>query len=91
MARGFAMSNCRRSTAACSWAALCSRKNGTTIATIPVEADPRPRRKRAYTRVDWRWARNTTGTQATNLANSHGISMGWKTEAGWEPHGLGRL
>ncbi|RYD54904.1 MAG: Tat pathway signal protein [Sphingomonadales bacterium] len=40
-----------------------------------------------YRRVDWKWAqRSTTGTQARNLANSHGITMGWKPERGFETH-----
>lgn len=40
-----------------------------------------------YRRVDWQWAqRNTTGTQAKNLADSHAIAMGWKPERGWETH-----
>jgi len=53
----------------------------------PVEAEIRELAEKIYTRVDWRWAlRDTTGTQATNLPNSHGITMGWKPEAGWEPH-----
>ena len=49
-------------------------------------ADPRERRIRElaeaiYRRVDWRWAqRNTTGTEAGNLPNSHAIAMGWYPE-----------
>lgn len=40
-----------------------------------------------YRRVDWKWAqRNTTGTEAKNLAGSHGITMGWRPERGWETH-----
>ncbi|RYD68217.1 MAG: Tat pathway signal protein [Sphingomonadales bacterium] len=40
-----------------------------------------------YRRVDWKWAqRTTTNTQAANLANSHGITMGWKPERGFETH-----
>lgn len=53
----------------------------------PVETEIRDLAEKIYTRVDWTWAqRNRTGTQATNLANSHGIAMGWKPERGWEPH-----
>lgn len=52
-----------------------------------VEAEIRDLAEKIYARVDWRWAqRNATGTQATNLPNSHGITMGWKPEAGWESH-----
>jgi len=37
-----------------------------------------------YERVNWQWAqRNRTGTQAANLANSHGIVMGWTPEGGY--------
>ena len=53
----------------------------------PVEREIRTLAEKIYRRVDWTWAqRNRTGTQATNLANSHGITMGWKPERGWEPH-----
>lgn len=53
----------------------------------PVEAEIRDLTERIYRRVDWTWAqRNRTGTQARNLASSHGIAMGWKPERGWEPH-----
>lgn len=51
----------------------------------PVEAEIRDLAEKIYRRVEWDWAqRNTTGTQAINLANSHGIAMGWKPEIGWE-------
>ncbi len=50
----------------------------------PVEAEIRELAEKIYTRVEWDWAqRNTTGTQAINLKNSHGIVMGWKPESGW--------
>lgn len=53
----------------------------------PVEAEIRNLAERIYRRVDWTWAQRTaTGTQAKNLANSHGITMGWRPERGWEPH-----
>lgn len=53
----------------------------------PVEGEIRDLAEKIYTRVDWRWAqRNTTGTEATNLPNSHAITMGWKPEDGWETH-----
>ncbi|WP_106640102.1 glucoamylase family protein [Allosphingosinicella vermicomposti] len=54
--------------------------------------DPRERRIRdlaeaIYRRVDWTFVqRNRTGTQAANLPNSHGITMGWKPERGFETH-----
>ncbi len=51
----------------------------------PVEAEIRDLAEKIYRRVEWDWAqRNTTGTQASNLANSHGITMGWYPEKGWE-------
>lgn len=55
-------------------------------------ANPTERRIRElaewiYRRVDWTWAqRSNTGTQARNLADSHGITMGWRPERGWETH-----
>ena len=50
----------------------------------PVEAEIRALAEKIYTRVEWDWAqRNTTGTQAVNLTNSHGIAMGWKPEEGF--------
>ncbi|MDZ3832804.1 MAG: glucoamylase family protein [Sphingopyxis sp.] len=53
----------------------------------PVEAEIRDLAEKIYRRVEWNWAqRTTTGTQAQNLANSHGITMGWKPEKGWETH-----
>ena len=54
--------------------------------------DPRERRIRElaeaiYRRVDWKWAQRTsTGTQAKNLENSHGIAMGWHPERGFGTH-----
>jgi hypothetical protein len=54
--------------------------------------DPQERRIRElaeaiYRRVDWKWAqRNTTGTEAKNLANSHAIAMGWYPERGFGTH-----
>lgn len=51
----------------------------------PVEAEIRDLAEKIYRRVEWDWAqRNTTGTQAINLPDSHGITMGWKPEDGWE-------
>ncbi|RPF72169.1 glucoamylase family protein [Aurantiacibacter spongiae] len=53
----------------------------------PVEAQIRDLAERIYRRVEWDWAqRPATGTQADNLANSQGITMGWRPERGWEPH-----
>ncbi len=53
----------------------------------PVEAEIRELAEKIYRRVDWDWAqRPNTGTQAKNLANSHGITMGWRPERGWETH-----
>lgn len=50
----------------------------------PVEAEIRDLAEKIYRRVEWDWAqRNTTGTQAINLENSHGIAMGWDPEEGW--------
>lgn len=52
-----------------------------------VEAEIRDLAEKIYTRVDWRWAqRPNTGTRAANLADSHGITMGWRPERGWETH-----
>ncbi|QAY79919.1 Tat pathway signal protein [Sphingosinicella sp. BN140058] len=54
--------------------------------------DPREREIRdlaeaIYRRVDWTWAqRSNTGTKAANLPNSHGITMGWRPERGFETH-----
>lgn len=53
----------------------------------PVEAEIRDLAEKIYTRVDWTFVQRTnTGTQARNLANSHGITMGWKPEKGFETH-----
>ena len=53
----------------------------------PVEAEIRDLAEKIYTRVDWTFVqRNRTGTQALNLAGSHGITMGWKPEKGFETH-----
>ena len=53
----------------------------------PVEAEIRNLAEKIYTRVDWTFVQRTnTGTQARNLANSHGITMGWKPEKGFETH-----
>jgi hypothetical protein len=53
----------------------------------PVEAEIRDLAEKIYTRVDWTFVQRTrTGTQAANLANSHGITMGWKPEKGFETH-----
>ncbi|MBO6769160.1 MAG: Tat pathway signal protein [Erythrobacter sp.] len=50
-----------------------------------VEAEIRELAEKIYRRVEWDWAqRNTTGTEAINLANSHAITMGWYPEKGWE-------
>lgn len=50
----------------------------------PVEGEIRDLAERIYRRVEWDWAqRNTTGTQAINLEDSHGIAMGWEPEEGW--------
>lgn len=53
----------------------------------PVEAEIRDLADKIYARVDWTWAqRNRTGTEAANLPNSHGITMGWRPERGWETY-----
>jgi hypothetical protein len=53
----------------------------------PVEAEIRDLAEKIYGRVEWDWAqRSRTGTQAKNLANSHGITMGWRPERGFETH-----
>ena len=53
----------------------------------PREARIRELAEAIYRRVDWQWAqRNTTGTQAQNQRNSHGITMGWRPERGFETH-----
>lgn len=49
-----------------------------------VEAEIRELAEKIYRRVEWDWAqRSSTGTQAINLKDSHGIAMGWKPEEGW--------
>lgn len=53
----------------------------------PVEAEIRDLAEKIYTRVDWTFVQRTNiGTEARNLANSHGITMGWKPERGFETH-----
>lgn len=53
----------------------------------PVEAEIRDLAEKIYARVDWTFVQRTnTGTQAKNLEDSHGITMGWKPEAGFETH-----
>ncbi|MDE2436741.1 MAG: Tat pathway signal protein [Sphingomonadales bacterium] len=53
----------------------------------PVEAEIRDLGEKLYARIDWAWAQRTqTGTQAANLANSHGIVMGWSPESGFQTH-----
>jgi hypothetical protein len=53
----------------------------------PVEAEIRDLAEKIYIRVDWTFVqRNRTGTEARNLAGSHGITMGWKPEKGFETH-----
>lgn len=53
----------------------------------PVETEIRELAEKIYARVEWDWAqRNKTGTEANNLAGSHGITMGWKPEQGWESY-----
>ncbi len=53
----------------------------------PVEAEIRTLAEDIYRRVEWDWAQRTsTGTQAANLPNSHGITMGWRPEQGFESH-----
>lgn len=50
----------------------------------PLENEIRDLAEKIYRRVEWDWAqRNTTGTAAINLPNSHGIAMGWKPEEGF--------
>lgn len=51
------------------------------------ERDIRDLAEKLYRRADWTFfKRDLTGTQATNLPNSHGLSMGWRPERGYEPH-----
>lgn len=53
----------------------------------PVEAEIRDLAERIYTRVDWTFVQRTnTGTDAANHPGSHGITMGWKPEKGFETH-----
>lgn len=53
----------------------------------PVEAEIRDLAEKIYTRVDWTFVqRSRTGTEARNLASSHGITMGWTPEKGFETH-----
>ena len=53
----------------------------------PVETEIRSLAEDIYRRVEWDWAqRDRTGTQAANLPNSHGITMGWRPERGFESH-----
>jgi hypothetical protein len=53
----------------------------------PVEREIRDLAEKIYRRVDWTFAkRDLTGTQANNLAGSHGIAMGWKPESGFGSH-----
>ena len=53
----------------------------------PVEREIRDLAEKIYRRVDWTFVqRNRTGTQAMNLPDSHGISMGWYPERGFETH-----
>ena len=53
----------------------------------PVEREIRSLAEKIYRRVDWTFVkRDLTGTQAANLPNSHGITMGWKPESGFETH-----
>ncbi|RYD44209.1 MAG: Tat pathway signal protein, partial [Sphingomonadales bacterium] len=53
----------------------------------PVEAEIRDLAEKIYTRVDWTFVQRTnTGTDARNLPGSHGITMGWKPEKGFETH-----
>lgn len=52
-----------------------------------VEQEIRDLAEAIYRRVEWDWAqRNTTGTQATNLENSHGIAMGYRPGKGFGSH-----
>ena len=53
----------------------------------PIEAEIRELAEKIYTRVDWTFVQRTnTGTEAQNLPGSHGITMGWKPEKGFETH-----
>ena len=53
----------------------------------PVEREIRDLAEKIYRRVDWTFVqRNRTGTQAKNLKDSRGITMGWKPERGFETH-----
>lgn len=53
----------------------------------PVEAEIRDLAEKIYTRVDWTFVQRTnTGTDAANHPGSHGITMGWKPEKGFETH-----
>ena len=53
----------------------------------PVEREVRDLAEKIYRRVDWTFVkRDLTGTQAANLPNSHGITMGWYPERGFETH-----
>ncbi|HEV2599608.1 glucoamylase family protein [Sphingopyxis sp.] len=53
----------------------------------PVEAEIRALAEKIYTRVDWTFVQRTnTGTDAANHPGSHGITMGWKPEKGFETH-----
>lgn len=53
----------------------------------PVEAEIRDLAEKIYTRVDWTFVQRTnTGTDAVNHPGSHGITMGWKPEKGFETH-----
>jgi hypothetical protein len=53
----------------------------------PIEAEIRDLAEKIYGRVEWTWAqRSNTGTDAANLPNSRGITMGWYPEKGWETH-----
>jgi hypothetical protein len=52
-----------------------------------VEREIRELAEKIYRRVDWTFVkRDLTETQAKNLPNSHGITMGWKPEKGFETH-----
>ncbi|HYC94564.1 MAG TPA: glucoamylase family protein [Sphingomicrobium sp.] len=53
----------------------------------PIEREIRDLAEKIYRRVDWTFVkRDRTGTQAANLPNSRGITMGWKPERGYETH-----
>lgn len=53
----------------------------------PDERRLRARAEELYRRVDWTFMQRGPGdTPARNLANSKGLSMGWKPERGHEPH-----